>query len=313
MFVTFFDTCLVTLTAIFVWRIRPYYVVLPWLTIASLDGTFISSVLLKVPSGAWVTLMLASVLASVFLVWRYGKEQQWFAEAEDRLPTSHFLQIGPDNQLHLTERFHGGTVANVKGFGIFFDKAGETTPIVFSQFALKLSAIPEFIVFLHLRPLEEPSVSPEDRHSVSRLAIPNCYRLVFRYGFNDEVISPDLASVVYEQIRLYKVNEMIKNRQLYGLEDGSLDDNIVQSSETTAGNFKTEPHDSEVAELEAAYLHKVLYIMGKEQMKVKANRNYLRRFFLYIFLWMRENTRTKMANLNVSRDSIIEVGFVKEI
>ena len=41
MFVTFFDTCMVSLGAIFVWRIPPYYVFLPWLTIACMDGTFL--------------------------------------------------------------------------------------------------------------------------------------------------------------------------------------------------------------------------------------------------------------------------------
>ena len=52
MFVTFFDTCMVTLAAIFVWKFSPFVVVLPWLTIALMDGAFLSSVLTKVPQGA---------------------------------------------------------------------------------------------------------------------------------------------------------------------------------------------------------------------------------------------------------------------
>src|SRR5262245_9961364 len=59
MFVTFFDTCMVTLVAILVWRINPYFVFLPWLTVACLDGAFLSSVLTKVPDGAWFTILLA--------------------------------------------------------------------------------------------------------------------------------------------------------------------------------------------------------------------------------------------------------------
>src|ERR1700750_267325 len=47
MFVTFFDTCMVSLVAIFVWRIRPYIVLLPFLTIALMDGSFLSAALTK--------------------------------------------------------------------------------------------------------------------------------------------------------------------------------------------------------------------------------------------------------------------------
>src|ERR1700753_1692824 len=59
MFVTFFDTCMVSLAAIFVWRFSPVIAFLPWLTIALMDGTFLSSALTKVPDGAWFTLTLA--------------------------------------------------------------------------------------------------------------------------------------------------------------------------------------------------------------------------------------------------------------
>lgn len=39
------------------------------------------------------------------------------------------------------------------------------------------------MVFFHLRPLETPSVPPETRYTVTRVAIPNCYRLVVRHGY----------------------------------------------------------------------------------------------------------------------------------
>lgn len=92
---------MVSLAAMFVWRISPFVVFLPWLIIACIDGTFLSSALTKVPEGAWFTITLAAILASVLLVWRFGKEQQWFAEAEDRFPTSHFVMTGPEGQMRL--------------------------------------------------------------------------------------------------------------------------------------------------------------------------------------------------------------------
>ena len=70
---------------------------------------------------------------------------------------------------------------------------------------------------------------------------------------------------------------------------------------------------SELATLDDAFNHKVLYVIGKEQMKIKKGTNYFRRVFLSMFLWMRENSRNKIANLNVPTDRVVEVGFLKEI
>ncbi|KAF2661009.1 potassium transporter [Lophiostoma macrostomum CBS 122681] len=339
MFVTFFDTCMVTLVAILVWRIKPYYVMLPWLTIACLDGTFLSSALVKVPDGAWFTLCLAFVLASVFILWRFGKEQQWFAEATDRYPTTHFVKTCEDGRLQLTSAFGGKSLSAIEGFGIFFDKAGETTPIVFNHFIRKLITAPEVIVFFHLRPLEVPSVAPDQRYSVTRLAIPNCYRLVVRHGYMDEVITPDLASLVFEKVRDHiviraldregeKTAKASGNDAIASNGDSKLDGTIAATekdvAQPTPSSLDVEPRgastptstsstSARLTALERAYNHEVLYIIGKETMKVKEGTNIVRKMLLHAFLFLRENTRTKIASLKVPQDKVIEVGFIKDV
>ena len=327
MFVTFFDSCMVGLAAMMVWRISPFIVFPLWLTFASMDGAFLSSALTKVPSGAWFTITLAAALASILLLWRYGKEQQWVAEAEDRYPTAHFVTTNSDNQVCLSARFESTPLSTIRGFGVYFDKAGETTPIVFSQFVLKLTSLPEVTVFFHLRPLEVPSVSPEDRYTVSRLGIPNCYRLVTRFGYNDEVVTPDLASVIANQLRQYLLNDM--SHAAHPAPHSSPDDKEVGETHNDTSMLETSnvsdsvPEKSSVAgwpsveeqlaKLESAYSHNVLYIIGKEQMKIKSKTNPFRLSLLWLFLWLRDNTRNKMANLRVPTDKVVEVGFLKEI
>ncbi|KAF3407910.1 putative potassium transporter 12 [Talaromyces pinophilus] len=323
MFVTFFDTCMVALAAMFVWRISPFIVFLPWLTIACLDGTYLSSALTKVPVGAWFTITLAAILASLLLLWRFGKEQQWNAEAQDRFPTSHFIKHNEDGQLRLMDRYEGTLISTTRGLGIFFDKAGETTPIVFSQFVLKLTAIPEVSIFFHLRPMEIPSVSYKDRYSVSRLAIPNCYRLVVRYGYNDVIITPDLASVIVVQVRRYLADdpESLQEVKDYSASASNDERGNIQTEQPETNATEAESHDDdarlrgrrELEKLQNAYEHKVLYIIGKEQMTIRSGTNILRKVLLHTFLWIRENTRNKMANLRVPADRVIEVGFLKEI
>lgn len=102
-----------------------------------------SSALIKVPQGAWFTITLASILAFLLILWRFGKEQQWAAEAEDRFPTTQLVRRGEHGIIKLTEKYGGDDLSVIKGFGIFFDKAGETTPAVFTHFLSKLIAAPD--------------------------------------------------------------------------------------------------------------------------------------------------------------------------
>jgi KUP system potassium uptake protein len=319
MFVTFFDTCMVTLAAILVWRFSPYLVFLPWLIIACMDATFLSAALTKVPDGAWFTITLAAVLASLFILWRFGKEQQWAAEAEDRFPTTHFINRHSDGSLALTEKYGGAPVSSIAGMGIFFDKAGETTPIIFSQFVRKLTAMPVVMVFFHLRPLEKPMVAPEERYSVSRLAIPNCYRLIVRHGYMDEVISPDLASLIYEKIRDHIIRRAVdeghsNSASVTGLDTTSTETPAASGSDDDEKRVLAEPSiAASLDTLERAFRQEILYIIGKEQMRVKPKTNIFRAILLHTFLFLRENTRNKIASLKVQRDRVIEIGFVKDV
>jgi KUP system potassium uptake protein len=329
MFVTFFDTCMVSLAALIVWRVNPIFVFFPWLTIACLDGLYLSSALTKVPDGAWFTLTLSSVLAALFILWRFGKEQQWQAEAEDRFPTSHLVAMSKDGKLQLKPKYGGETLSTIKGLGIFFDKGGETTPAIFT----------EVMVFFHLRPVEAPSVPPEDRYRVSRLAIPNCYRLVVRHGYSDEVISPNLAALVCEQVRNFIVLSAAAPAPAHGPAIVTLTPDEPEESTTTAlptedsgstSNRSKErlPSEKDTANdpqsksesilrdlkmLQEAHDYRVLYIIGKEEMRVRAGTGLVRKTLLYTFLWLRDNTRTKIANLRVPTEKVIEVGFVKDV
>ncbi|KAI1764527.1 potassium transporter [Hypoxylon sp. FL1150] len=359
MFVTFFDTCMVTLASLIVWRLSPLLVFLPWLFFATVDGLYLSSALTKVPDGAWFTITIAGILTCIFLLWRFGKENQWHAEAEDRFRPAqlvHRTDDSPDSGLVLAPRWGGGTVSRIRGFGIFFDKTGTLTPMVFTQFVSKFGTVPDAMVFFHLHPVEAPSVPSSERYAVSRIgAVPGCYRLVVRHGFMDEVITPDLAALIYEQVRNYVIRDATGHGHGHGNEppkevveeeheDSSAatstaaardrdsrttdtDDSHHQEEVRTAHESAEEKKKkrevlaladetarAELGRLDRAFASKVMYIVGKEQMHIRPAATSLpRRVLLTTFLWIRDNTRAKIANLRLAMDRIVEVGFVKEI
>lgn len=297
--VTFITTCMVSVVMLIVWRFPAYIVLLFFLVFGCLDGVYLSSVLTKVPNGAWFTLMLALILSSIFILWRFGKEQQWTAEAEDRIPVSALFTIDSDGQTRLTQAFGGGKISTVSGVGIYFDKVGDKIPIVFSQFVRKFKARPEIVVFFHLRSLPVPSIPESERYVVSRTTIPSCYRLTVRQGYTDAIVSPDLGRLVIEQLVLLVTR---------GDRSPLSEDNSSASSRQHGPEVQ-----AELDVIERAQGAQIIYIMGKEQMKIKAGSNFARRWLLELFLWIRENSRTKMASLNIPIESLVEVGFVKEI
>ncbi|KAL2021372.1 hypothetical protein VTK56DRAFT_7237 [Thermocarpiscus australiensis] len=186
MFVTFSDTCMVTLVSLIVWKLPPFLVFLPWLFFAMIDGLYLSSALNKVPDGAWFTLTVSGILACFFLLWRFGKENQWRAETEDRFNLSRLVRKDDEGNLRLTDRWGGDSLSVVRSLGIFFDKSGVLTPAVFTHFLTKFVAVPEVAVFFHLHPVEVPTVAPTERYHIPRFsAIPGCYRLVIKHGFMD--------------------------------------------------------------------------------------------------------------------------------
>ena len=110
---------MVTLVALIIWRLNALLVLAAFLVFGSLDGLYLSSALAKVPDGAWFTLVLAVVLASIFTLWRYGKEQQWKAEGGNNISTARLILKKDGEPAHLTEAFGGGELTTVKGESMF--------------------------------------------------------------------------------------------------------------------------------------------------------------------------------------------------
>jgi KUP system potassium uptake protein len=106
---------MVSLIAIVVWKLHLLLVFAIWLPFITLDGLFLSSALTKVPDGAWFTLMLAILLSSIFVLWRYGKEKQWAAEGAGLLRLSSFIRKNEKGIYCLPTSMGGRELNPIKG------------------------------------------------------------------------------------------------------------------------------------------------------------------------------------------------------
>jgi KUP system potassium uptake protein len=113
--VTFITTSMIALVALIVWRLHWLLVFVVWLPIVTLDGLFMTAVMTKVPHGAWSTLMLAVVLSSIFILWRYGKEKQWSAEGRDRSHLATLVLKAKYGVWKLAPEMGGRQLTHIKG------------------------------------------------------------------------------------------------------------------------------------------------------------------------------------------------------
>jgi KUP system potassium uptake protein len=113
--VTFITTSMIALVALIVWRLHWLLVFAVWLPIVTFDGLFMTAVMTKIPNGAWSTLMIAVVLSSIFVLWRYGKEKQWSAEGRDRSDLTTLVLKVKDGEWKLAPDMGGRVLTHIKG------------------------------------------------------------------------------------------------------------------------------------------------------------------------------------------------------
>ncbi|KAI9829737.1 MAG: hypothetical protein M1826_005480 [Phylliscum demangeonii] len=289
--VTTITTFMVGLVALVVWRWHLVIVVAGVLVFGSLDGLYLSSALTKVPEGAWFTLMLASILASVALLWRYGKEQQWSAQDRHRLQPSQLLQPAEHGLVRLTPAYGGGELSSIRGMFIFFDKDGDKLPTVFAQFVRLFKVYPAHMIFFHMHPQQVPVVHPDERVMISRLRLPHAFRVTLRHGYTEPAVSEELRGLLYEQLRAFVRHDHVRG--------------------AAPAHAPVLTLEAELAALEAAFATQVIYVVGKEQARFRPRTNVVRKFFLAAFLLMKDLTRNKVAALQLPADQVVEIGFVE--
>jgi KUP system potassium uptake protein len=127
--------------------------------------------------------------------------------------------------------------------------------------------------------------------------------MIVRHGYNERIVSMDLANLIYGQLRHFITFGTNESITFYPPGNGA--------------NRNTDP-SREVEVLERAFGTQVLYIVGKEQLKIVlpkglSIKGFFRSIFLGAFIYMRDLTRSKIQEMDLPYDRLIEVAFVKEI
>ncbi len=168
----------------FGWKLRSaLFFLIPFVVI---DVAFFSSNLLKVPSGGWVPLLVASMVFALMSTWKRGRALLHTLMLERSLPIQDFISS-----------LESGRVVRVPGTAIFMTSESEGTPVVLLHHLKHNKVLHEQVILLSVVARESPEVPAANRLRIEKLPL-GIYRVRALYGFMETPNVEDIRARLSE-------------------------------------------------------------------------------------------------------------------
>lgn len=148
----------------------------------AIDFGFLSANMLKLFHGGWFPLLLGSILFTMMLTWKRGRELVFENLQKHAIPLQEFL-----TSLFLSPP------ERVPGTAIFLRSESDGVPHAMLHNLSHNKVLHERVVFLTVHIKEEPYVPPEDQVRIEFLG-DECYQMNVTYGFKNV---PDIPCAMY--------------------------------------------------------------------------------------------------------------------
>ena len=160
-----------------------------------IDILLFSSTALKLLHGGWFPLLLGTVLLTLMLTWKRGRELVFENLEKHAIPLEAFM-----------ESLFVAPPARVPGTALFLRGESDGVPHALLHNLSHNKVLHERVVFLTVHIIEEPWVPVDEQVDIVELGH-NCFQLNVRYGFKDE---PDIPYVLRRCGGLGLVFEMME-------------------------------------------------------------------------------------------------------
>lgn len=169
-------TFLMALVIVFVWQKYLLYALGFLLFFGLIEALYLSSAVMKILQGGWAPLVLSVFFMAIMYVWHYGTRRKYLYDLQNRVSMKWILTLGPSLG-----------IVRVPGLGLIYTELVTGVPAIFSHFVTNLPAFHQVLVFVCVKSVPVPYVSPDERYLVGRVG-PRSYRMyrcIVRYGYKD--------------------------------------------------------------------------------------------------------------------------------
>lgn len=221
MTVMYITTFLMSLVIVFVWQrsvlLAATFLIVFWF----IEGVYLSAALMKVPLGGWAPLVLSVIFMLVMYIWHYGTRKKYNFDLHNKVSLKWLLGLGPSLG-----------IVRVPGIGLIYSELATGVPAIFSHFVTNLPAFHQVLVFICVKSVPVPYVSPEERFLIGRVC-PRPYRMyrcIVRYGYKDiQRDDGDFENMLIQSIAEFIQMEAVEP-QFSSSESSSLDGRMAVMS-----------------------------------------------------------------------------------
>jgi KUP system potassium uptake protein len=222
MTVMFITTFLMALVIIFVWQKSVILAACFLLFFWFIEGVYLSAALMKVPQGGWAPLVLSAIFMLIMYIWHYGTRKKYNFDLHNKVSLKWLLGLGPSLG-----------IVRVPGIGLIYSELATGVPAIFSHFVTNLPAFHKVLVFVCVKSVPVPYVSPEERFLIGRVC-PRPYRMyrcIVRYGYKDiQRDDGDFENMLIQSIAEFIQMEAVEQPQFSSSESSSLDGRMAVMS-----------------------------------------------------------------------------------
>jgi KUP system potassium uptake protein len=160
-------------------RWKPWLIVLVFGPLLLIDAVYFISNLTKFAQGAWVPLLLAMVLFSVFMTWRFGRRLLRAALRQMAVPLKKLPELT-------------ASAVRVPGTAVFLVSEPNFVPTALLRNLEHNHVLHERVIFLNMEFVRSPRQDAADRVRIDTL-LPNVYLVTARFGFME---TPDVSEAL---------------------------------------------------------------------------------------------------------------------
>uniref|UniRef100_A0ACD5ZC34 Uncharacterized protein n=1 Tax=Avena sativa TaxID=4498 RepID=A0ACD5ZC34_AVESA len=190
-------TCLMSLVIVLCWHKSIFLAIGFIVFFGTIEALYFSAALIKFKEGAWVPIVLAFFFMTVMCIWHYGTIKKYEFDLQNKVSINWLLSLSPNLG-----------IVRVRGIGLIHTELDSGIPAIFSHFVTNLPAFHQVLIFMCIKNVPIPHVSPEERFLVGRIGPKEyrIYRCIVRYGYHDvqmddQEFEKDLVCSVAEFIR----------------------------------------------------------------------------------------------------------------
>ncbi|XP_031484891.1 potassium transporter 26-like [Nymphaea colorata] len=218
-------TCLMTVVMLTIWHTNAFLVAVFFMVFFSLEGTYMTSLLNKVPQGGWVPFAISVFFLIIMLSWTYGRSKKHEYESKRKMTPADLSQLISEVQ-----------ACYVPGVCLFFTDLVNGIPPIVRHYVKNVGALRRITVIITIRTLPIRTVLPDERYFVGKLGPDGMYRCLVQYGYTDV---PGMEDDKFIASVMEKIKEQIdSNDELTKLESAKVHDVVFVMGRTILRSSK---------------------------------------------------------------------------